>query len=148
MKNSEFRIGNIVQDSMGNPFEIFSVSEDMIVASDRKVGSTKTIHDDEIHPVVLSEKWMFHLKFKYQDRDVNRKDGKKERFYMISWFDDGDQYGLELQLALNNNFKRNFCWINWDIGGGKRFVHVPHKVIPLHVHQLQNLYNSLSGQEL
>jgi hypothetical protein len=74
-------------------------------------------------PIYLYGKWMLDFGFKYQDRDVNRGDQQKERFYISPRF--GQEYWLKIQLKDNNSFGHSFVWLNWDIGGGKKFVHLP-----------------------
>ncbi len=83
---------------------------------------------------------------KYQDRDVNRGDQQKERFYISPRF--GQEYWLEIQLAENSTFGHSFVWLHWDIGGGNRFVHLPEGHKLMYVHQYQNLFSTLSGKEL
>jgi hypothetical protein len=97
-------------------------------------------------PIELTEKWMFDLGFKYQDKDVNRSDKKKERFYISPRF--GQEYWFEIQLADNTPFKHSFVWFMWNIGGGNHFIHLPEGHKLKYVHELQNLFFALSGTEL
>lgn len=106
-----------------------------------------TVNLKNIDPIPLTEEWLLKVKWKYQDRDVNRRDKKKERFYISPFFGEHREYWIELLLS-NNSFGRSFMWLCWDIGGGKDHIHLPmgHKMD--YVHQLQNLYFALIGEEL
>jgi hypothetical protein len=97
-------------------------------------------------PIKLDEKWMLDFGFKYQSRYVKRGYKQTERFYISPRF--GQEYWLEIQLAENSTFGHSFVWLHWDIGGGKRFVHLPEGHKLTYVHQLQNLFSTLSGKEL
>lgn len=146
MKATELRVNNWyistkfqtpVMCEMGDFYEIFA----------RADGSSEYDVDDIFQPIPLTEEWLFNFKWKYQDRDVNRSDGKMERFYISPFFGEHREYWIELLLS-NNSFGRSFMWLCWDIGGGKDHIHLPmgHKMD--YVHQLQNLYFALIGEEL
>ena len=91
----------------------------------------------------LSEKWLLAAGFKYQDRDINRSDKVKKRFYISDHFGDHREFWIELNIpdAESNDFR--CCWLNWDIGGGRNFVHMPFPSKPMFVHELQNLISCL-----
>ena len=146
MKTTELRIGNWYMSTkfqtpviceMGDFYEIYA----------RADGSSEYNVDDIFQPIPLTEEWLVKFGFKYQDRDVSHVNGKIERFWIIKWSTDGDSYGIEIDLIprLHSN---GFFWLNWDIGGGNNFVHLPHSCKLEYVHQLQNLYFALTGEEL
>lgn len=142
MKATELRIGNWI-DTLEGPAQIEAISDSGIIA-------TSIIPSGDslgfLKPIPLAEEWLFKFKWKYQDRDVNRSDGKKERFYISPFFGEHREYWIELQLS-NNSFGHSFMWLCWDIGGGNDHIHFPqgHKID--YVHQLQNIFFALAGEE-
>ena len=141
MKANEFRIGNYINE-YGIPRQIIPLD---IVALSQIEQAQKVCID--LMPISLTEEWLLKFKWKYQDKDVNRSDGKKERFYISPFFGEHREYWIELQLS-NNSFGHSFMWLCWDIGGGNEHIHFPqgHKID--YVHQIQNLFFVLSGEEL
>lgn len=139
---TELRIGNWVMGDTGKPFQI-ELSDFLDWWNDHNSHE----YGDHIHPIPLTEDWLLKVKWKYHDWDVNRTDRKKERFYISPFFGEHREYWIELQLS-NNSFGHSFMWLCWDIGGGKDHIHLPmgHKMD--YVHQLQNLYFALTGEEL
>lgn len=95
-----------------------------------------------------TEKWLLAAGFKYQDRDINRSDKVKKRFYISDHFGEHSEFWLELNIPDAENKDFRCCWLNWNIGGGRNFVHMPYPHKPMFVHELQNLYSSLSETEL
>lgn len=138
--STELRIGNFVKTTN----DIYTISgidedsEDAILSNflGAKIKPTQ-LHD--IKPIPLTEDWLLKFGFKWYDAKTGKRFVKK-------WFDDGDEFWLEIELS--GKLNRTFCWLNWDIGGGRNFVHIPHKSIPENVHDLQNLFFALTGQEL
>ena len=144
MKATELRIGNYIHFT-----NILKTEKEVVQVSGRYLANF-TREDFEIstyyQPIELTEKWLFKFNFKYQDKDINRKDGKLERRYISPYFGMGKEFYLELCLPDDREFK--CTWLHWDIGGGSKFIHLPNPRYPNYVHELQNLYFSLSGEEL
>lgn len=142
MKATELRIGNLVKGDAGKPYK-FELSD----FSDWWNDHNSHEFGDHIHPISLTEEWLLKFNWKYQDRDVNSVRGK-ERFYISSAFGNHKEYYLEMQLPSSTPFNLPFVWLGWDIGGGKNWIHLPEGHELRYVHQLQNLYFSLTGEEL
>lgn len=153
MKIIELRIGNIV--GFKNRDDCYCVVTDLSSAGG--IHLIRKFYDgdeddqpeviDDITPIPLTEEWLLKFGFKYQDRDVSHGNGHIERFYISSHF--GEHWEFWLELQLNNNWlKTFFVWLMWNIGGGRDFVHLPYGHKLEYVHQLQNLYFALTGEEL
>lgn len=100
----------------------------------------------DIDPIPLTPEILKACGFKYQDRDTNRKE--PTRFYISPWFGNHRQYWLDMNFPIfeGGGF---FWWLNWDIGGGKNYIHLPEGAKVIYLHQLQNLWHSLTaGTEL
>jgi hypothetical protein len=155
MEAKNLRIGNFVKDR-GNKVIRIDFMEYQESGYSTKFGQRMVLGEEEVHPMTeytdyaipieLTEKWMFDLGFKYQDRDVNRSDKKKERFYISPRF--GQEFWFEIQLPENTPFKHSFVRFMWNIGGGNHFIHLPKGHELKYVHELQNLFFALSGTEL
>lgn len=151
MKANELRIGNYIYiDSRDELRTIVEIRHTMVsvkyIRSDTNQPHQSMVEYDRLTPITLTEEWLFKFKWKYQDRDINRSDGKKERFYISPFFGEHREYWIELQLS-NNSFGHSFMWLCCDIGGGNDHIHFPqgHKID--YVHQLQNIFFALAGEE-
>ncbi len=82
--------------------------------------------------------------------------GSKDEY--LRWFSPhpdfgefGDQYWLELILGERTVFNKpklpnvSFCWLNWDIGSGKEFIHVPNLSKLQNMRELISFYVMLAG---
>lgn len=157
MKVSEIRIGNWLKTCTPN-MEIMIPHLNAQVQAISLFGKLSFCHTPQregfdmlsrhVQGIKLTEEWLLNFGFKYQDRDVNRKDGKRERFYISPYFGEHMEYWLEMNLPESTPFGRTFIWLNWDIGGGRRFVHLPYGQSLKYVHELQNTFFSLSNQDL
>lgn len=96
----------------------------------------------------LSEQWLLAAGFTYQDRDINRSDKVQKRFYISDHFGEHREFWLELNIPDRESRDFRCCWLNWDVGGGRNFIHMPFPFKPKFVHELQNLYSTLSEKEL
>lgn len=158
MKPEELRIGNYV-DIINRTGEVH-VPMGVVKQIGEIKHSTVTLYDPQIpwaqqqfsynvgikdlSPIKLSEEWLLNFKFKYQDRDINAKE--PERFYISDYFGENREYWLELNLP-RKPFNHCFIWLNCDIGGGRKHVHLPNHNFK-YIHQLQNLYFDLTDEEL
>ena len=152
MEALDLRIGNILNWQIGKSIlqgKVTSISTATIVIDHKSNFKTTSEHDTyRLIPVPLTEEWLLKFGFKYQDRDVSHGNGKIERFWSKHWFTGGDNWWLEINLNPITKKSNGFFWLNWNIGGGNNFVHLPHSCELKYVHQLQNLYYALTGEEL
>jgi hypothetical protein len=135
MNARELRIGNYVKKE-GRIDKVDSV--DLSLAH-----PSRNYEVTILKPIPITEEWVLKFNFKYQDRDINSRE--PERFYISNYFGHGE-YWIELNLGSED--KKSFTWLNWDIGGGRKHVHLPIGDKLIYVHQLQNLYFALTGEEL
>ena len=146
MQANELRIGNLVyyhvEDNIEGDYDVVNTIDYEDIRIIFGIG------DDYYKPIPLTEEWLKKLGFKYQERDVSHGNGKIERFWIMKWSSDGDEYWLEINLHPITKDTNGFFWLNWNIGGGNHFVHLPHSCKLHYVHQLQNLYFALTGEEL
>lgn len=123
MKITELRIGNTIE--WANDPE--STNNEAIVEAFLLDGNIRTStgdgHISEFKPIQLTEKWL--TKFGFE------KNGTV--FKLNSWF------GLEKEYSRENYEKYNFMFENYQIQFPDLFVKS--------VHQLQNLYFALTGEE-
>ena len=123
MESKELRIGNWVCSDKGLPSETNFV----ITASD-------ILDIDEqavvIEPIKLTEEWLVKLGFEFYRKEIFRKSFKtgRKKMWQIFLFKDGSYYQLRFENSIQS-----------DIG-----IMIDFK----NVHQLQNLYFSLTGNEL
>jgi hypothetical protein len=123
MKSNELRIGNLVMYSNGNIlFKVIGISE-FGIDIENKVEKTY-IEYDEFEPILLTKEWLLNLGFK---KDVDGSFMKND----ISIFLD-KRFKTNLFLQENQD---NFKWFSYE-----------YKI--QYVHQLQNLYFALTGDEL
>ena len=131
MKANELRIGNLVD--LGNRIaKIIEISNLSCVVVDLEE-TQDTIEDYErTKPILLTEEWLYKFGFKDIDKDDND---------YITYTDPNHNYYLQIDVRrkdgkysiLDNSFNdlRDFSMV--DI---------------MYVHQLQNLYFALTGEEL
>lgn len=141
MKANELRIGNWINE-YGISRKVIPL--DIVYLSQFEQAEKICI---ELTPISLTEEWLLKFGFKYQDRDVNRTNNRTERFYISPHFGEHREYWIDLQLE-TNALKVPFAWLNWDIGGGHDHIHLPEGHKLQYIHQLQNLYFALTGEEL
>ncbi len=79
--------------------------------------------------ITIRELIKHRFKFSEIDSSWNGKGGPMElRWYSDKWGEGGNEYWIELVLGRRATLKEpgvSFCWMNWDLGGGRHFVHVP-----------------------
>lgn len=138
MKTEELRIGNLVNYT-GEHGGIFDV-EGILPPSDgfkdyslilRKGSYRMSIESDEdlehrfIQPIPLTEEWLLKLGFEEIESE--------EEYYRYGIFKE------DLNLILDNDN-------DTELEDGAGFIYIPQKIKC--VHQLQNLYFALTGEEL
>jgi hypothetical protein len=132
MKTYELRIGNLVsRKDLGNGYERV---ESVIYLGEKVVtsGPIKVICEYEsIEPISLTNEWFERLGFGYRNENG-------QKYYHIY----SDELGDEVQLAMDDDEFAFYLW--WNDGKYERF---PSQLIK-YVHQLQNLYFALTGEEL
>lgn len=123
MESRELRIGNKVQDNNGFIFDVVSVFEDGTIYCDFK-GNEGDVwefdNNNPCEPILLSEEIL--LKCGFVRRGITSNNGSKLTLHhKDNMFPNGRVY-----------------WNSWCISDS----------IPEHLHQLQNLYFALTGEEL
>lgn len=129
MKAKELRIGNYIQDGKTNVLEINGLHNETIYSVYPLNASPKfetTTDSTDIKPIPLTEEWL--LKFGFEKDHY-----KKEVYYTLS--NDDDYY-----IEEDKNIK---LW-DFNMKEGIGFYLRSFK----RVHQLQNLYFALTGEEL
>lgn len=124
MNTQELRLGNYLQDSVTKTtLEVIVLSKDMGIYTWVIDRSKYPLPDGwQLEPIPLTEEWL--LKFGFKKVKSDYEEAETWDFYFgILYFD-----------MANNSVKINgqYCLYN----------------IPEHVHQLQNLYFALTGEEL
>lgn len=127
MKANELRIGNYLNGKQG-----------YVVVSEIRANNSVKIHDNTssfyvgtcLKPIPLTEEWLFNFNMEYVDGfSSQRKLYVKKHEYDISQITYSEKEGL---MRLSN-------------GEQKGTMLIPHIK---YVHQLQNLYFALTGEEL
>ena len=133
MKANELRIGNWVE--LKTEFEneihkVYDVCQEMPFLDTKKYG-VGTIIWDEIYPIPLTEEWL--IKFGFEEESLSQ--------FVFKWQD-------------NDNCSSFFVYSDWctiSVNHSYKDSHeddyVVHRKIE-YVHQLQNLYFALTGEEL
>lgn len=133
MKSTELRIGNYIEKNgciatveiiNGEVDEIFFLGEDFYYSD----------HAKDIDPILLNEEWL--VKFGFKKMYEENKDG---RILRDDWFFKVDDF---LCISIESDFSLAIC----------SDEHFSDTVAPStyikYVHQLQNLYHALCGEEL
>lgn len=118
MKATELRIGNLIYDTVGIVIEIDALSYEILSAK-----NSGTCRYETTRGIALTEEWILKLGF-YQNSGV------AEREYLIK----GGYY-----MAVNH-YENGFLFIDTNAWKYGRMIK--------YVHQLQNLYYALTGEEL
>ena len=123
----ELRIGNYVMGGKGKPyrFELCDFSDWCNDHNSHEFG-------DNIHPIPLTEEWL--LKFGFE----------KDR--IMSYFKDCGEYKMKISInSFSGTIEEDSSWfISILTGYGSQ----PVTLVKQYVHQLQNLYFALAGEEL
>jgi hypothetical protein len=125
MKRTELRIGNLVERN-GKIYEVSSIHADDTIRlfNKDKIASIGCFSLKEVNPIPITEEWLFKLGFK--------KDTKYD------W-----------ELKVNGVLFYGMCDDSQPVNTGITILNLPNSIINIkHVHQLQNLYFALTGEEL
>ncbi len=130
MKANELRVGNYVQtDNSTPPHYIDIITVDSILDLGKYGGKINNNHDswdwdlENIHPIPLTEEWL--LKFGFEKLLIG----------------DGNEYLIDVNgLGWSINIKSKYV--------GFDYLENTEIAKCLYVHQLQNLYFALTGEEL
>ena len=134
LNKNEYRIGNLVQDAKGNPCKVEEISPDHGVKA-----YSGMITKLPLSPIPLTEEWL--LKFGFEG-DENQYD---------IGLSNGDGVDLSVEFAYGTTCLKRKYVEDWLIEKYKHlnkvedFCYIKH---PKYVHELQNLYFSLTGEEL
>jgi hypothetical protein len=137
MKSSELRMGNLVlcNTSIGFVNTIVSVcnlSSDEIVCSYKPTKQFIFCKDALFEPIPLTEGWLLDFGF---DKHENCRDSLMQMYYN------------NFRLKLNNYNEISFSIYNGDVNVSRcNYNKKDYKI--RFVHQLQNLYFALTGEEL
>lgn len=132
MKKQELRIGNLVLDKDDKVFSIYGILENSILIKDAYIG----MPIEWIKPIQLTEEWI--LNFGFTKQKVTKKLYSLKNLKSKTWFslwEVGD-YVDPNELT----FKEPKIWYSFDNNN--------YDVKIKFVHQLQNLYFALTGEEL
>ena len=128
MKANELRIGNLIKGlDNSTTYRVISVLEDRIVSKSLSYNITNTFYmdDSDIKPISLTEEWV--VKFGFESNSTVFENYQVETFVI-----------QEAELTIGFSSIGNI-----DVN----FKEVPIKE-PKYVHELQNLYFALTGEEL
>lgn len=123
MKASDLRLGNIVS-YLGNTTIVTGISVGHISTL-----SSGVLSENQIIPILLTEEYLLKFGFKKLD-GVNFHINKGYNAYKIT---DYKKDGFALSIGVPSNF-------------GTEFISIVLKI--KYIHQLQNLYFALTGEEL
>lgn len=93
------------------------------------------------------------IKFRFKYSEIDLRNGPKViRWYSRHLPNNSDRWCFELELGERKGYKKHypnvrFCWINWDIGGGRKFVHIPNLSQVQTIEGLMELLKVLSAGE-
>lgn len=126
MNASELRIGNLLQGSI-----VVTVSE--ILSNNRvRIDNSKStfIVGECLSPIPLTEEWLVKFGFEFIESDRNYVKKTRSNFYhSVSWIHDAGESWLTMNIYDRGRFEQTFAIIKY-------------------VHQLQNIYFALMGEEL
>ena len=125
MKTTDLRLGNFIQDQFGDVITVDGLDEIDVFAS---VFGDIPVH--AVQPIALTEQWL--LDFGFKENEYGNMSLFKEFEYLEIMCGRGDFYPSYEQPT--------------------EFAHEENRVVSLkqikYVHQLQNLYFALTGNEL
>ena len=125
IKSNELRIGNLIEHK-AIMCEVLSIDNEWLQIDNDQL-NTKII---DCKPIPLTEEWLLKFGFKkFKDKNINYTDYRKNNFVVI----------LKEKFTEVEYIPKQF-----DINSRSHMLNVD----KLYVHQLQNLYFALTGEEL
>ncbi len=119
MKATELRIGNWIKTVTNREVQVAAPT-------------LFDFHDYDFHPIPLTEEWLVKLGFRMHEGNQYRK------YYLI----DEDDFQKAFEVSLNPPGTIDYCFTPRLQYGNRIDLRIDF------VHQLQNLYFALTGQEL
>lgn len=90
---------------------------------------------DHFEPIPLTEEWLLRFGFKKNEPEIS--DG------YFNWWNKEKSVSVDVEYVLTDNgVELLYYYVLQDINGCRPYKHI------IYVHQLQNLYFALTGQEL
>lgn len=131
MKQSELRIGNYVWDSTDNVIQVRSINSPIYISN-----ASPTIECNGIHyylyyykPIPLTEEWLHKFGFEIEEK----WDSKAGKNFL--------QHDKEVVISLSHHYGNHIYLLN--------AIHNPSpRYMIEYVHELQNVYHILTGQNL
>lgn len=147
MTHSDLRPGNIV--GYEKPVHVnlgsLMLGNKMVMLESYGIHLIESDNNTKVFPIELTPDMLIRFGFKYQDRDINS--GTPQRFYISQNFGKHREYWLEMNFPRIKE-GRFFWWLNWNIGAGREFVHLPNGEQLKYIHQLQNWWHANANEEL
>ena len=149
MKANKLRIGNLLMVGE-SPIEVCSYSKDnfsgrTVLAGDEK-GKYYYSLDHEIKPIPLTEEWLIKFGFKKGVKTTTEYTTKIPFKIIGNWANKLLWYELD---HCGNAYQPDSDWKLYKVYNGARTeIFGSNPFSGFHVHQLQNLYHSLTGEEL
>lgn len=142
MKAKHFRVGNFVKSNG----VISSITSKDLQWMEQGELVTEDFTPNAYNPIPISEDWLRLYNFKYYMKNISGHPEKENmvRRWQYKFFIDGNEWWFDFEV--DQQPPTNFFWLNWNFGGSNHFVHLPRKIE--YVHQLQNLFFALTGEEL
>lgn len=145
MKATELRIGNIIFANWLNQGveveEITYMDSDSSIKKELGKYAINEISQDEYRPIILTEEWMLQFGFEmeeYEEKENNRFTHPDNTDFDLVFFKSPNDYWCAYNLAISSTDKQ---------------LNPEPQILPIcspfkYVHQLQNIYFSLTGTEL
>jgi hypothetical protein len=123
VNNKELRLHNLVRNKNTNTIEFITAIQNREVLEANEIGYAV----EEFEPIQLNEDWIIKAGFEKVEY---------EGFY---WYElkIPNEYDFEIHYSFNNNHNKWILSINGDLNINSKYLH-----------ELQNLYFALCGQEL
>lgn len=133
MEAKELRIGNLIYVDSKLRY-VFGTIYKTIQHNYHLQNSTYSEnYENECEPIPLTEEWLLKLGFE----EISFTEDRNRDWYKMFEIDNTSEI-----ISLNYYTKTNYCRFNFDIGYGNKYLDL------YYVHQLQNLYFALTGEEL
>ena len=145
MEAKNLRIGNLLSFS-GEPVAINAGFIHDCDYWNKNPERQDAVSFENVEPIPINEEWLRKFNFKYYMKNVSGHPDKKHlvRRWQYKFFINGNEWWFDFEV--DQQKPTNFFWLNWNFGGSNHFVHLPRKME--YVHELQNLFFALTGEEL